>query len=632
MLADPSTGGCAADVALVASVTQPADSIRRQANEVTAQFCSVGGSPAVLARYVLDQPESSRGSLKVVAIDPLDPDSSRVIESGVVSYNGGVDGDFAPVILRVERSHPTTDLRVKAVGSGLSRVPEVQIAALDDTWRLALARLESSDTRLVAVTRMAADLPPSALVLDGAAGGLGAESLAPDTVSTQLTIPACVSYMREYAEDGHTHIQPKDFCVVASRDSFHIFYTRKDDRISNDDLNETIIGHKRSRNLNDWVPTTGTMNALQARSGQWDNRHVWAPHVFKKPGDVTYWMFYTGVRDTTIQGTRTQVQRIGIATSTDLNVWTPESTWVYSHNQAPSWAEQDTSLAIGQQFRDPFVMENPDTAGVYHMYVVGGSHDRHRMVVGVARSGGDLRRWVSMDQPLWNTDAAHTFANVVESPHAFRDPGGRWTLQFSAYNGPSDGDLVAREQNDFKPYNPDTTSWFSTNGALRADSLFHVLADSTLLFWHASEYIKWAADHEYMLAFNDNQRSVDISQVVWHGLHAFQLNDSCAPSVPLSAPPATMRDVALAVLDVQPSHGSVLLGYDLPATALIDLAIYDIQGRRLRRLISEVRSAGPHSVRWSGERDDGTSVSSGVYFVRLCAFWGTRQKRIVLVR
>jgi hypothetical protein len=69
----------------------PADSA---ANQVTAYFCSSASSDAASAYFLAELPSGGHGKLRVVALDPSD--STQVIESNEVTFNGGVDGDYAP--------------------------------------------------------------------------------------------------------------------------------------------------------------------------------------------------------------------------------------------------------------------------------------------------------------------------------------------------------------------------------------------------------------------------------------------------------------------------------------------------------------------------------------------------------
>ena len=49
----------------------------------------------------------------------------------------------------------------------------------------------------------------------------------------------------------------------------------------------------------------------------------------------------------------------------------------------------------------------------------------------------------------------------------------------------------------------------------------------------------------------------------------------------------------------------------------VDLAVYDVQGRRVRQIVSGALSKGAHSLSWSGLDDGSHRVASGVYFYQL---------------
>jgi hypothetical protein len=564
-----------------------------------------------------------------VALNPAD--TTQVIESKEATFNGGVDGDYAPVILSASRSHVSSDLVVSAMVVGLADAPVVQIAARDTSWRLPLTVAGRSATSLTATAKVAADLPPFVLQVGGASSGdIAIAPLDADTASVLSVQPACVDYMKEINLITHEQIQPKDFAIVASRDSFHVFYIRHDMNLSTD-ATEKIIGHKRSRNLNDWFPTENTMTAISARTGTnlWDNYHVWAPTIIRKSnGDPTYYMLYTGVQ--LFNGL--QIQRIGLATSTDLNTWTQDTTWAWEPKNT-SWAEGDSTIYSGQQFRDPFVMAAVDSPGTYLLLVAGGSHDRRpRMAVGVARSYGDLRVWHDRGA-LWNTDAVHSGAAVIESPHAFVDPGGRWSLYFTGYNfgAPNDSAFVSFEADNntpSSPIDPDTTKWSAP------DTLYKALGgDQTLQFWHGSEYLNWAPGYEYLGAYDDNQHAVDISEISWRSSHTYVLNDSCPPAVALGVDPKGGHlEFALNVLGARPSRVPVAFAVETPTKTRVRLAVYDVIGRRVRTLLDEEVLPGRRELRWDGRGATGDAVGPGIYFARLSSASGQRVARVILLR
>ncbi len=63
-----------------------------------------------------------------------------------------------------------------------------------------------------------------------------------------------------------------------------------------------------------------------------------------------------------------------------------------------------------------------------------------------------------------------------------------------------------------------------------------------------------------------------------------------------------------------PFNPATLIAYNLPRDGHLRLTIYDVRGRRVRRLLDEQRPVGPGQVLWEGTDDQGNPVSSGVYF------------------
>ncbi len=207
-------------------------------------------------------------------------------------------------------------------------------------------------------------------------------------------------------------IQPKDFAFIFQPqvNIFHLFYIWQDRKMiaklggAGYDSTEKFLGHAWSTDLLHW---TQMDSVLAVRPGEWDNFHVWAPSIIQK--GPTYFMFYTGVTRTGPQGL--QIQRIGVATADattpgdSLKTWTRGSTWIFSHNNVP-WAYHDTTKVFGQQFRDPFVMADPESVGHYLMYYVTvPKYDTLSYVVGVGKSAGDLTNWRNYG-PMHSTDHA----------------------------------------------------------------------------------------------------------------------------------------------------------------------------------------------------------------------------------
>ena len=66
-----------------------------------------------------------------------------------------------------------------------------------------------------------------------------------------------------------------------------------------------------------------------------------------------------------------------------------------------------------------------------------------------------------------------------------------------------------------------------------------------------------------------------------------------------------------------PFNPKTTLSFDLPQAGPVELAVYDITGRRVATLVDAELTAGHHTVTWLGRDQFGRQVASGIYFSRL---------------
>jgi len=66
-----------------------------------------------------------------------------------------------------------------------------------------------------------------------------------------------------------------------------------------------------------------------------------------------------------------------------------------------------------------------------------------------------------------------------------------------------------------------------------------------------------------------------------------------------------------------PAPGETQIGFGIPHSAHVSLAIYDHQGRRVRELVNGNLPAGEHRVLWDGRDTAGRRVPNALYFYRL---------------
>ncbi|MCX5752971.1 MAG: T9SS type A sorting domain-containing protein, partial [Candidatus Krumholzibacteria bacterium] len=81
-----------------------------------------------------------------------------------------------------------------------------------------------------------------------------------------------------------------------------------------------------------------------------------------------------------------------------------------------------------------------------------------------------------------------------------------------------------------------------------------------------------------------------------------------------------------------PFNPSTTIDYSIAKTSPVEIAIFDVNGRKIRTLVSEIKMQGAYKAVWNGKSDRGTSVASGVYFYRLIAGDFTQIKKMILLR
>ena len=81
-----------------------------------------------------------------------------------------------------------------------------------------------------------------------------------------------------------------------------------------------------------------------------------------------------------------------------------------------------------------------------------------------------------------------------------------------------------------------------------------------------------------------------------------------------------------------PFGDATTIRFTLAEPAEVNLAIYDLAGRKVRSLEAGQMTAGVHEIRWDGTNDQNRKVASGVYFVRVGSDAGNVAHGLNLVR
>lgn len=232
----------------------------------------------------------------------------------------------------------------------------------------------------------------------------GRTSLAPAlalALAALLLAPAARALVRFDFEQKyfvHPGRQVWDFSLVRADSLYHIFYHTilpSTPSAANGDT----IWHAASPDLRHWE-VRGPV--LTVTPGAWDQGALWAPCVVRDDDNDRWVMLYTG-SDPGMN------QRIGLATSPDLDQWTrvpgpvitPDTTQ-YTWSSAGEWSN----------FRDPFLYRE---GGLWHVLITALA-EKDGTPIGVLyhATSPDLLAWTDVG-PLFANDGA-TPARVLESP------------------------------------------------------------------------------------------------------------------------------------------------------------------------------------------------------------------------
>jgi beta-fructofuranosidase len=181
-----------------------------------------------------------------------------------------------------------------------------------------------------------------------------------------------------------------DFWLAKDGPDYHIFYLQAPRSLGDAELRHwnVSIGHAVSQDLGEWWVLPDALRPSPSDGDAFDNYTTWTGSVIRH--EELWHLFYTG-------GSRAEkglVQRIGLATSTDLVHWKkhPANPLIAAD---PRWYELlDLNLWHDHAWRDPWVFRHPDE-GDFHAFItarVNHGPTDGRGVIAHARSD-DLIHW-----------------------------------------------------------------------------------------------------------------------------------------------------------------------------------------------------------------------------------------------
>ena len=117
------------------------------------------------------------------------------------------------------------------------------------------------------------------------------------------------------------------------------------------------------------------------------------------------------------------------------------------------------------------------------------------------------------------------------------------------------------------------------------------------------------------------------------GIASVDARDQANKKVDLLSPsPSSPIATALAPASPNPFKRASTFGFSLARSGPAELAIFSVDGRRVKTLFAGTRGAGAYRVAWDGTDDAGRTVPSGLFFARLATREGRFTCSVVRVK
>ena len=81
-----------------------------------------------------------------------------------------------------------------------------------------------------------------------------------------------------------------------------------------------------------------------------------------------------------------------------------------------------------------------------------------------------------------------------------------------------------------------------------------------------------------------------------------------------------------------PFNPTTQIRFNLPQTQKTTLTVYNLLGQKVAIISDGIYQAGAHVVTWNGRNDQGSAVSTGVYFYQLNGQGFTITKKMILLK
>ncbi len=179
---------------------------------------------------------------------------------------------------------------------------------------------------------------------------------------------------------------------------------------------------------------------------------------------------------------------------------------------------------------------------------------------------------------------------------------------------------ITKSETDMSGYNIFRNEMNNLNGALKVNTA--IITASNL-----------STEHNY--DFCDDE--VELGNTYYYWLESMSMSGNTEFYGPVSVSldedkPEEFTKLGIQGIYPNPFNPETNIDYSVKEETAVQVSVYNMKGQRVRTLVDRSVSAGDHNVVWHGDSDSGSSVSSGVYFVKMITGSHIETRKIVLMK
>ena len=179
---------------------------------------------------------------------------------------------------------------------------------------------------------------------------------------------------------------------------------------------------------------------------------------------------------------------------------------------------------------------------------------------------------------------------------------------------------ITKSETDMSGYNLLRSENNNLNGSLKVNT--SILRSENL-----------SNEHHY--TFTDNE--VELCSTYYYWLEAVSMSGNIEYYGPVSVSldedkPEEFTKLGIMGIYPNPFNPETNIDYSVKEETPVEITIYNMKGQKVKTLVDKSVSAGDHKVVWHGDSDSESSVSSGVYFVKMITGNHIETRKIVLMK